>query len=60
MLYVVEPKTWYTLLYDISRTLVGNKIIDHGFYGLSNDNCKTRREAFKFWDLVRLMLEVWR
>ena len=27
-----------------------------GFNGLSNDNCKTRRESFKFWDLVRLIL----
>ena len=24
------------------------------------DNCKTRRETFKFWDLLRLILEVWR
>ena len=31
-----------------------------GFNGLSKDNCMTRLEAFKFWDLVRLMLEVLR
>ena len=24
------------------------------------DNCKTRRETFKFWDLVRLILEILR
>ena len=24
------------------------------------DNCKTRQETFKFWDLVHLILEVWR
>ena len=30
-----------------------------GFKGLRKDNCKTRREAFKCWDLVRFMLEVW-
>ena len=24
------------------------------------DNGKTRRETFKFWDLVRLVLEIWR
>ena len=31
-----------------------------GFNELGKDNCKTRRETFKFWDLVRLILEVWR
>ena len=31
-----------------------------GFNGLSKGNCKTRREAFKFWRLVRLIEEVWR
>ena len=31
-----------------------------GFNGSGNDNCKTRRETFKFGDLVRLILEVWR
>ena len=29
-----------------------------GFNGLSKDNCKTRLETFKFWDLMRLILEV--
>ena len=29
-----------------------------GFNGLGKDNCKTRRETFKFWDLVRFILEV--
>ena len=28
-----------------------------GFGGLSKDNCKTRRETFKFWDLVHMILE---
>ena len=28
-----------------------------GFNRLDNDNCKTRRESFKFGDLVRLILE---
>ena len=27
---------------------------------LDKDNCKTRRETFKFWDLVQLILETWR
>ena len=31
-----------------------------GFNGLGNDNCKTRRGAFKLWDLVHLILEIWR
>ena len=30
-----------------------------GFNGLGKDNCKTRREAIKFSDLVQLILEVW-
>ena len=30
------------------------------FNGLGKDNCKTRPEIFKFWDLVCLILEVWR
>ena len=29
-------------------------------YGLGKNNCKTTRETFKFWNLVRLILEVWR
>ena len=27
---------------------------------LLEENCKTRRESFKFWDLVWLILEIWR
>ena len=69
---------------NISRTFVGNKIVDHsdacswsiacrrcsnyifirdltpGFNGLGNDNRKTGRESFKFWDLVRLILGILR
>ena len=30
------------------------------FSGLDKDNDKTRRETFKFWDLMRLILEIWR
>ena len=30
-----------------------------GFNRLGRDNCKTRRETFEFWDLVRLILEIW-
>ena len=26
---------------------------------LRKDNCKPRRETFEFWDLVRLILEIW-
>ena len=66
---------------NISRTLVGNKIVDNsdivgecrrcsnyifilnltpGFSGSGKDHCKTRQEKSKFWDLVRLILEVLR
>ena len=58
---------------NISSTLEGNIIVDHcrrcsnfilnltpGFNGLGKDNFKNRRETFKFWDLVGLILEVWR
>ena len=46
------------------KSLIGNKIVDHifildltpGFIALGKDNCKTRRETFKFGDLVRLVL----
>ena len=30
------------------------------FSGLGKDDCKTRWESFKFWDLVLLMLEILR
>ena len=29
-----------------------------GFNRLRKNNCKTRQETFKFWDLVQLILEV--
>ena len=31
-----------------------------GFNGLDKDNCKTGQETFKVWDLVPLILEIWR
>ena len=31
--------------------------LTHGFNTLHKDNCKPRREPFKFWDLVRLISE---
>ena len=30
-----------------------------GCNGLDKDNCKTKWELFKFWELVHLILEVW-
>ena len=70
----VSHKT-YCQTFDIRCTLVGNKIVDHsdvvgatpvgtvlttpGFIRLGKDNCKTRRETFKFWNFVHLILEVW-
>ena len=32
----------------------------HGFIGWGQNNHKTRREAFKFWDLGRLILDILR
>ena len=32
----------------------------HSFSRLGKDTCKTRRETCKFWDLVRLIFEIWR
>ena len=34
--------------------------LTHGFNELGKDNCKMRRKTFKFLELVRLILEVWR
>ena len=31
-----------------------------GLNGLGKEDCKTRWESFKFWDLVRLILEILR
>ena len=31
-----------------------------GFNGLGKDNCKTRRESFTFWSLLRLIFEILR
>ena len=31
-----------------------------GFNALGKDNCQMRRETFKIWDLVQLILEDWR
>ena len=59
---------------NISYSVVGNYIVDRsdvvgaspvildltpGFNGLGKGNCKTRRVILKFWDLARLMLEIW-
>ena len=34
--------------------------LTHGCNALDKDNCKTRRETLKSWDLVPLILKVWR
>ena len=66
---------YYRKTSNISRTLVGNKIVDNSdevgaspvilnltpdFNGLSEDNYKRIQETFKFQDLVRLIQEVLR
>ena len=57
---------------NISRTLVGDEIVrrcsncnsildlTHVQNIMHKNNCKTRRETFKFWDLLRIILEIWR
>ena len=60
----------YRQTYNISHSWVGSKIVDHsvivgadhifildlisGFKGLAKLKCTTRRETFKFSDVVRL------
>ena len=52
----------FTLFFDWITIITLNYIfildLTPGFNGLSKDNCKTRQEKFKFWGLVRLVLEV--
>ena len=31
-----------------------------GFIILDKDSCNTKQETFKFWDLVCVILEIWR
>ena len=49
--------------WSIARRRCSNYIfildLTHGINGLDKDSCKTRRETFKFWYLVRFILEVW-
>ena len=33
--------------------------LTHGFNIMNKGKCKTRRDTFKFWDLVHLILEIW-
>ena len=57
----------YRKVSNISRTLVGNEIVNHsdvvgaaGFNGLGKDNCKARREILMFDHWMRLILDNWR
>ena len=66
----------YRQVSNISRTYVGKKIVyhsdrrcsnyifildlTHGFIRLGKDNCMTKREKFKFGNLVRVILETLR
>ena len=45
----------YRQVSNIRGTLVGNKTVDHS----DVDSCKPRRETFKFWNLVPLILEIY-
>ena len=56
----------YRQVSNIRRALAANEIIDPsevvgaspGFNGLGKDDCNTKWESFKCWDLVRLVLEI--
>ena len=37
-----------------------HSLLNTGFNKLHEDNCKARRQTFKLWDLVRIILEIWR
>ena len=65
----------YSQITNTIHTLVEYTIFDHsdivgfsptiinfilGFNILRNGNCNTRRDTFKFWDLVRLKIDIWR
>ena len=65
----IRPHQLPSNLYNISHTFVSNKItqmylehrlldLTHGFNGLRKNNCKPRRETFKYFDSVRLILDV--
>ena len=50
----------YTSLSKLSRQQTCWSLhVSPGFNGLGEDNCKTRRETFQCWCLVRLILYVW-
>ena len=67
-----KPRIIYRKISNIRCTSVGNVIVDHcsnyifildltpGLNELGKDNCKTRQETFKFWDLVQLILDILR
>ena len=68
---LVLRKKYYSQTYNISDTFASNRIVyhadvlfiiklTHDLNRLHKDNYKTRRETFKFWDLVRLILEIFR
>ena len=87
MLHSMSQETWHFIRFDIiyrqtsniSRTLDGNKLVDHSVIagaapttssfrintGLTwvgqryLQDEKRSRKTFEFWDLVRILLEVW-
>ena len=66
----------YRQISNIRRVLVGNTFVDHSdvvgaapvfifdlisvFNILRKDHGKTRLETIQFWDVVSLILEIWR
>ena len=62
---LIGNKSWvFKCCWNIAGRCCSNYIfildLTHRFIGLGKGNCKTRREAFLFWDLVHRISEVWR
>ena len=62
-----ESLTWVDEIVDLSDVVGASPVganyifipyLTPGFNRLGKDKGKTRRESFKFWDLVRLILEI--
>ena len=60
----IHLKRTKKMLFSFARWRCSNYIfilnLTPDFNGMGKDNHKMRREAFKFWDLVRLILETLR
>ena len=65
--FIWNPKSFYSYLTKCSSGYFSNILHEFdkqfiwSFNELDKDNnCKTRQDTFKFWELARLLLETWR